>query len=365
MGFKCGIVGLPNVGKSTLFNALTRSSAAEVANYPFSTIEPKAAEILVPDHRLEQVATVAGMQLQVPARLEFVDIAGLVQGASKGEGLGNRFLAGIRETDTIVHVLRCFEDPDVAHVSGRVDPTEDAEIVGTELLLADLERVERHLKSLERRIRGGDSEAKRSARILGSALELLSAGCPVRLAEIPEEDRKEVRAHGLMTAKPVLYIANVREAEAATGNAASECVRQIAASEKSECIVLSAFLEKELAELEETDRKAFQNDLGLTDSGLERVVRAGYCLLGLITFFTAGPNEARAWTLPEGTRAVDAAGKIHSDFARGFIRAEVIGWETFVALGGETAAREAGLARSEGRDYRVQDGDVIRIRFKV
>ncbi|WP_448581555.1 redox-regulated ATPase YchF [Thermaurantiacus sp.] len=360
MGFRCGIVGLPNVGKSTLFNALTQTAAAEAANYPFCTIEPNVGQVAVPDPRLETIARVAGSARIVPTTLAFVDIAGLVRGASRGEGLGNQFLGHIREVDAIVHVLRCFEGSDITHVEGRVDPIADAETVETELMLADLDSLERRVPTLLKKAQGGEKEAKSAARILGETLELLRAGTPARLAAPRDADEARHLAQAqLLTAKPVLYVCNVDEGSAATGNALSAQVAKKAAAEGAASVVVSAAIEAEIVALAPEDRTAFLADLGLAETGLARVIRAGYDLLGLITFFTAGPKEARAWTIKKGTTAPQAAGVIHSDFETKFIRAETVGWEDFVALGGEARAREAGKLRAEGKAYLVQDGDVV------
>ena len=363
MGFKCGIVGLPNVGKSTLFNALTESAAAQAANYPFCTIEPNVGEVPVPDPRLDRLATIAKSAQIVPTRLTFVDIAGLVRGASQGEGLGNQFLAHIREVDAIAYVLRCFEDNDVVHVEGRVDPIADAETIETELMLADLDSLERRLPILEKKIRGQDKEAKKTLALLERALVLLREGKPARLAAIEEDERAEFRTLGLLTAKPVLYVCNVDEASAATGNVHSARVEALAKAEGAGCLIISAKIEAELAELSPDERQAYLADLGLQEPGLNRLINEGYRLLGLITYFTAGPKEARAWTVPEGTRAPQAAGVIHTDFEKGFIRAETIAYDDYVALSGETGARDAGKLRLEGKDYVVKDGDVLHFRF--
>ena len=363
MGFKCGIVGLPNVGKSTLFNALTESAAAAAANYPFCTIEPNVGDVPVPDPRLDRLAGIAKSAQIVPTRLTFVDIAGLVRGASKGEGLGNQFLAHIREVDAITYVLRCFDDPDVVHVEGRVDPIEDADTIETELMLADLESLERRLPILEKKIRGQDKEAKQTLALVERVLPLLREGRPARLAEIKEEERTAFKSLGLLTAKPVLYVCNVDEESAATGNAYSARVEERARAEGAGCVVISAKIEAELAELGPEERRAYLAELGLAEPGLNRLIREGYKLLGLITYFTAGPKEARAWTVPEGTRAPQAAGVIHTDFEKGFIRAETIAYDEYVALGGEAGARDAGKLRLEGKDYIVKDGDVLHFRF--
>ena len=366
MGFRCGIVGLPNVGKSTLFNALTETQAAQAANYPFCTIEPNIGQVAVPDARLHKIAAIAKSAKVIETQLGFVDIAGLVKGASKGEGLGNQFLGNIREVDAIVHVLRCFEDDDIQHVADKVDPLADAEVVETELMLADLESLEKRVPAAAKRATGGDKEAKAMASVLGQALELLRAGQPARLTEPrDEEEARLFRQAQLLTAKPVLYVCNVGEADAASGNALSEKVFAKAAAEGAEAVVVSAAIEAELAAMPEAERSEFLEALGLAESGLSRVIRAGYKLLGLKTFFTAGPKEARAWTFPAGAKAPQCAGIIHSDFERGFIRAETISYEDYIAHGGEAGAREAGRLRQEGKDYVVEDGDVMLFRFNV
>lgn len=364
MGFSCGIVGLPNVGKSTLFNALTRTAAAQAANYPFCTIEPNVGRVAVPDGRLQTLARIGRSARIVPTTLEFVDIAGLVRGASRGEGLGNQFLANIREVDAIVHVLRCFEDADVAHVEGAVDPLRDAETVETELMLADLESLERREPGLQKRARGGDRDAQAALALIAPLKQALAEGRPARSAIPPGEEKAAARLQ-LLTTKPVLYVANVEEAAAATGNAHSARVAEMAAAKGARCVVVSAAIEAEIAQMPEEERGEFLAGLGLADSGLDRVIRAGYELLDLITFFTVGPKEARAWTIPRGTRAPQAAGVIHGDFERGFIAAECIAYEDYVACGGEAGAREAGRLRIEGKDYVVQDGDVLLFRFNV
>jgi len=362
MGLRCGIVGLPNVGKSTLFNALAETAAAEAANYPFCTIEPNIGRVGVPDPRLAVLARIAKSTRIVSTSLEFVDIAGLVRGASKGEGLGNQFLAHIREVDAIVHVLRCFEDPDVVHVEGAIDPLRDLEIVETELMLADLESLERRAHGLEKRARGGERESQAALEMMAPILETLRAGRPARSVVGLEPAARRLQ---LLTAKPVVYACNVEEAAAASGNAFSVRVRARAASEEARAIVVSAAIEAEIARLPPAERGEFLAGLGLADSGLDRLIRAGYELLHLITFFTAGPKETRAWTIERGTRAPAAAGVIHGDFERGFIAAETIAYADYVACGGEAGAREKGRLRIEGRDYVVQDGDVMLFRFNV
>ncbi|MBX5471364.1 MAG: redox-regulated ATPase YchF [Acetobacteraceae bacterium] len=364
MGFNCGIVGLPNVGKSTLFNALTATAAAAAANYPFCTIEPNIGRVAVPDARLTRLAEIAKSAKIVPTVLEFVDIAGLVRGASKGEGLGNQFLAHIREVDAIIHVLRCFEDSEVTHVEGAIDPIRDAEIVETELMLADLQSLEKRVSGLGKRARGGDREAAAQLALIEPAIAALEAGRPLRAA-MTEEQLHAMRGLQLLTTKPVLYVCNVEEAAARAGNAFSARVAARAAEEGARAVVVSAAIEAEISQLPEADRRAFLQELGLAESGLDRIVRAGYELLNLITFFTAGPKESRAWTVVRGTRAAEAAGVIHSDFQRGFIAAETIAYEDYVAFRGEAGAREAGRLRIEGRDYVVQDGDVMLFRFNV
>jgi GTP-binding protein YchF len=363
MGFRCGIVGLPNVGKSTLFNALTQTAAAEAANYPFCTIEPTVGDVPVPDERLERIAAIAKSSQVLPTRLTFVDIAGLVRGASKGEGLGNQFLANIREMDAIAYVLRCFDDSDVTHVEGRVDPTADAETVETELMLADLESLEKRQTALEKRARGQDKEAADTLRVVNAALTVLNEGRPARLAKIDPVDRPRFKQLQLLTAKPVLYVANVDEASAATGNDYSRRVEERAQREGAVAVVISAKIESELAQLPPEERQDYLDSLGLAEPGLNRLIRAGYQLLDLITFFTAGPKEARAWTVRKGTLAPQAAGAIHTDFERGFIRAETISYDDFMRLGGEAGAKEAGKMRLEGKDYTVHDGDIMHFRF--
>jgi GTP-binding protein YchF len=366
MGFRCGIVGLPNVGKSTLFNALTETAAAQAANYPFCTIEPNVGRVAVPDPRLRQISEIAKSAQTIETQIKFVDIAGLVRGASKGEGLGNQFLANIREVDAIVHVLRCFEGGDVTHVEGRVDPIADAETVETELMLADLDSLERRVPNLVKKAQQGDKEAKIEASVLGQALDLLRDSKPARLTKPKDaEEEKALQRAQLLTAKPVLYVCNVDESEAAEGNAHSARVFEKAKAENAIAVVISAAIEAEIATLPSDEREAFLSDLGLEETGLSRIIRAGYDLLGLITFFTAGPKESRAWTVHRGAKAPEAAGEIHTDFERGFIRAETIAFDDYVTVGGEAGAKEAGKMRSEGKEYVVQDGDVLLFRFNV
>ncbi len=366
MGFRCGIVGLPNVGKSTLFNALTETQAAQAANYPFCTIEPNVGQVGVPDPRLDELARIAGSQKIIPTQLGFVDIAGLVRGASKGEGLGNQFLGNIREVDAIVHVLRCFENDDIQHVDNRIDPISDAETVETELMLSDLESLEKRVPAAQKKAAQGDKEAKITASVLGQALDLLREGKPARLTVPKDEEEQRVFAQAqLITAKPVLYVCNVEEECAATGNAFSERVFEKARSEGANAVIVSAAIESELVGMEPDERLVFLEEMGLHETGLARIIRSGYDLLHLITFFTVGPKEARAWTVHKGAKGPDAAGEIHSDMQRGFIRAETIAYADYVALGGENGAKEAGKLRQEGKEYVVQDGDVLHFKFNV
>ena len=363
MGFKCGIVGLPNVGKSTLFNALTQTAAAQAANYPFCTIEPNVGDVAVPDPRLDALAAIAGSKEIIPTRLTFVDIAGLVRGASKGEGLGNQFLANIRECDAIAHVVRCFEDGDVTHVDGDVDPIRDIETIETELMLADLESLEKRVVNLEKRAKGGDKESKETLDLVNRCLGPLREGRPARVAQNSLEERKAFAALQLLSSKPVLYVCNVEEASADKGNQYSEIVKKRAAEEGAVAVVVSAKIESEIAVMAQADQKDFLEAVGLEEPGLNRVIRAGYDLLHLVTYFTVGPKEARAWTIEKGTRAPAAAGVIHTDFEKGFIRAETIAFDDYVSNKGEAGARDAGKFRLEGKDYVVADGDVLHFRF--
>lgn len=365
MGFKTGIVGLPNVGKSTLFNALTRTAAAQAANYPFCTIKPNTGEVAVLDQRLQELAKISKSRRTVPATMTFVDIAGLVKGASRGEGLGNQFLGSIREIDAITHVVRCFDNDDVAHVHEQVDPVEDILIVETELILADIGSIDRRIERLARKVRGGDRDAIMMDDLLKRALKALDSGHPARVVKILDHERAAWKHIQLITAKPVLYVSNVEESSASTGNENSSSVEEFAQQNCAAHVVISAAIEEEIAQLEDDEIAEFLREIGCASSGLERLIHQGYKLLGLRTFFTSGPNETRAWTIPNGTQAQDAAGVIHNDFRRGFIRAETISYVDFVEFGGEQRAKENGKVRSEGKNYQVQDGDVIRVLFKV
>ncbi|MEM9912516.1 MAG: redox-regulated ATPase YchF [Pseudomonadota bacterium] len=365
MGFKMGIVGLPNVGKSTLFNALTKTAAAQAANFPFCTIEPNVGEVAVPDARLDTLAEMNSSKQVVPARMTFVDIAGLVKGASKGEGLGNQFLANIREVDAIAHVLRCFDDGDITHVDGRVDPVADAEVIETELMLADLESIEKRRANLVRKLKGNDKEAQQQERLLVAAQEALEDGQPARTVPVEEDDAKAWKGLQLLTTKPELFVCNVDEGSAATGNDYSARVADMASAQGAGSVVISAQIEEEISQLEPEEADEFLAEMGLEEAGLDRLIRAGYDLLDLQTYFTAGPKEARAWTIRHGTLAPQAAGVIHGDFEKGFIRAETIAFHDYVDLGGEAKAKEAGKMRAEGKGYEVKDGDVLHFLFNT
>ncbi len=366
MGFNCGIVGLPNVGKSTLFNALTETAAAEAANYPFCTIEPNTGRVAVPDQRLDSLASLAQSQNTIPTQLEFVDIAGLVRGASKGEGLGNQFLGNIREVDAIAHVLRCFEDSDITHVDGDVNPARDIQTVETELMLADIDSIERRVTALVKKSRGGDVESKADLTLLEKLLAHLADGNPARSTDgLTGAEQKRLPQLQLLTAKPVLYVCNVTESDAATGNSYSQTVAEIATTQKAGHVIVSAAIEAEISQLESNDKSEFLAELGLEEAGLARLIRAGYGLLNLVTFFTVGPKEARSWTVANGATAPQAAGVIHTDFQRGFIRAETISYEDYIAYKGEAGAKDAGRFRVEGAEYKVVDGDVFHFRFNV
>lgn len=366
MGFNCGIVGLPNVGKSTLFNALTESAAADAANYPFCTIEPNTGRVAVPDPRLEKLAAIAKSAQILPTQLEFVDIAGLVRGASKGEGLGNQFLGNIREVDAIAHVLRCFDDENITHVDGGIDPIRDADTVDTELMLSDLDSLEKRMANLTKKARGQDKDAKAMLALMEKLYQGLSDGKPARAVEgLTDLETASLPSMQLITAKPVLYVCNVDEGDAATGNALTERVAERAAEEDAAYVIVSAAIESEIIALDDAEKKEFLSDLGLEEAGLARMIRAGYGLLDLLTFFTVGPKEARAWTVRKGAKAPQAAGVIHTDFERGFIRAETISYNDYIACNGESGARDAGKLRIEGSDYKVVDGDVFHFRFNV
>ena len=365
MGFKCGIVGLPNVGKSTLFNALTQTAAAQAANYPFCTIEPNVGEVAVPDPRLDALAAIAKSAQIIPTRLTFVDIAGLVRGASQGEGLGNQFLSHIREVDAVAYVLRCFDDGDVTHVENRIDPIADAETVETELMLSDLDSLERRLPAIEKKAKQGDKDSKVQADVMQAALVMLREGKPARLVKVSDEQRPVFQQLQLLTSKPVVYVANVDEASALAGNDYTKRVEARAKAEGAAFVIISAKIESELAQLPAAERADFLDTMGLSEPGLNRLIRAGYSLLHLITFFTVGPKEARAWTVHVGARAPQAAGVIHTDFERGFIRAETIAYDDYIACQGEAGARDAGKLRLEGKDYVVRDGDVMHFRFNT
>jgi ribosome-binding ATPase len=365
MGFRMGIVGLPNVGKSTLFNALTRTAAAQAANFPFCTIEPNVGDVAVPEVRLDTLAEIAGSKQIIPARMTFVDIAGLVKGASRGEGLGNQFLANIRETDAIAHVLRCFEDGDVTHVEDRIDPIADADTIETELMLADMDSIEKRLVNITRKVRGGDKEAVQQERLLRAALAMLEDGKPARMVEVAADDAKAWKMLQLLTTKPILYVCNVDEASAASGNDFSAKVAQMAADQGAAHVVISAQIEEEISQLDQDEAAMFLEEMGLAEAGLDRLIRAGYELLHLETYFTVGPKEARAWTIRAGTTAPKAAGVIHGDFERGFIRAETIAYSDYVTNKGEQGSKDAGKMRAEGKAYVVKDGDVLHFLFNT
>lgn len=365
MGFNCGIVGLPNVGKSTLFNALTATQAAQSANFPFCTIEPNIGRVAVPDPRLDQIAAITKSQTTIPTQLEFVDIAGLVRGASRGEGLGNQFLGNIRQVDAVLHVVRCFENSDITHVENTVDPIRDVEIIETELILADMESVEKRMVAAQKKAKGKDILAQAEYDLCARLKPVLESGKPARALDMDDKERILIKSFHLLTSKPQMYVCNVNEEDAATGNALTEKVAARAKEENAEMIIISAAIEQEIAQLPLEEQKEFLSSLGLEEPGLNRVIRAGYSLVNLITYFTTGPKETRAWTVRKNAKAPEAAGVIHNDFERGFIRAETIGFNDFVTLGGEQACKEAGKMRSEGKEYIVQDGDIMLFRFNV
>ena len=365
MGFKCGIVGLPNVGKSTLFNALTETASAEAANYPFCTIEPNTGIVSVPDKRLKLLSELAQSQKIIPAQMQFVDIAGLVSGASKGEGLGNKFLAHIREVDAILHVLRCFEDEDITHVETNIDPLRDAEIIETELMLADIESLDRQMQTLAKKVKANEKDAKIDLVLMEELYSMLSDGKSIRLGNFSEEKHKRIKNFNLLSSKPILYVCNVSEADAASGNNLSKTIFEKAIKEKCEAVIISGAIESEIALLDNDEKNEFLKDLNLEESGLARLIRAGFGLLNLITFFTIGPKEARAWTLKDNSTAPEAAGVIHTDFQKGFIKAETISYNDYIKFETEQAAKDAGRVRIEGSEYKVEDGDVFHFRFNV
>ena len=365
MGFKCGIVGLPNVGKSTLFNALTETSSAEAANYPFCTIEPNSGIVSVPDKRLTSLSELVQSQKVIPAQMQFVDIAGLVSGASKGEGLGNKFLSHIRETDAIIHVVRCFENTDITHVENSINPLRDSEIIETELILADLESLERQIQNISKKVKSNDSDAKNDLDLMKKLSRFLSDGIPIRLVDLTDEEIKKIKTFNLLTSKPVLYACNVNEDDASNGNDFTKKIFDKAKTENCDSIIISGSIESEIAMLDETEKKEFLKDLNLEESGLNRLIRTGFNLLDLITFFTVGPKETRAWTIKNNSTAPEAAGIIHTDFQKGFIRAETISYDDYLNFKSEQAVKDAGRMRVEGADYIVKDGDVFHFRFNV
>jgi len=365
MGFKCGIVGLPNVGKSTLFNALTETATAEAANYPFCTIEPNTGIVAVPDKRLKKLSELANSQKVIPAQMQFVDIAGLVSGASKGEGLGNKFLSHIREVDAIIHVLRCFEDTEITHVENTIDPLRDSEIIETELMLADLDSLDKQIQNLSKKAKANDPDAKKDLALMQNLHVLLSDGKPIRSADFDKDKLKKIKTFNLLTSKPVLYVCNVSEEDAVLGNKFSKIIFDKAIQENCVSVIISGAIESEIALLNDEEKNEFLADLNLKESGLNRLIRKGFDLLGLLTFFTIGPKEARAWTLKKDSTAPEAAGAIHTDFQKGFIRAETISYDDYLNYKSEQAVKDSGRMRVEGSDYIVQDGDIFHFRFNV